>query len=111
MPVIFALVFALAIAVFAASNSVPVTIRFLTFRAETSLAAVALASCAMGAIMMGLVSGITQIRLGLVLRRERAKLRRLEHEVAAARAEVASLREATLGKCGYRGEGDAQTEE
>ncbi|HHY46541.1 MAG TPA: LapA family protein [Firmicutes bacterium] len=88
---IAALVFGLSVATFAVQNSSSVLVRFLGWQAETSLVIIMLASAAAGAILMGVASGIHQIRLSIRLRQSEARRRRLETDADEMQRELDRL--------------------
>lgn len=89
---VLGLAFALLVAVFAIQNSAPVTVTFLKWHlVDVSLALVILGSAAAGAVVVGLLGAVREIRLRLSLRSFRGKAERLAHDLAAAREKVANL--------------------
>ncbi|MGE5593881.1 MAG: lipopolysaccharide assembly protein LapA domain-containing protein [Betaproteobacteria bacterium] len=89
---VLGLAFALLVAVFAIQNSAPVTVTFLKWRlVDVSLALVILGSAAAGAVVVGLLGAVREIRLRLSLRSFRGKAERLAHELEAAREKATSL--------------------
>ncbi len=85
------LVFALAVAVFAIQNSAPVTVAFLRWRFDgLSLALVILGSSAAGAVVVGLIGAVREVRLALALRSWRGRAERLSAELDAERSKAVS---------------------
>lgn len=83
--VVFALVFATAVAVFALQNGQPVEVRFLGARASVSLALLILGSLTAGALAAGVPGLARVVRQGRLLREQGERVRRLQAELAAAR--------------------------
>lgn len=96
---IFGIVFAIGAALFALQNNVPVTVAFIRWRFDSTLAVVLLVALGLGAFIAALVSTPSVIRGqwgGTRLRRQVAGLEqekaRLEARLAALEAEAARLR-------------------
>lgn len=96
---IFGIVFAIGAVLFALQNNVPVTVAFILWRFDSTLAVVLLVALGLGAFIAALVSTPSVIRGqwgGTRLRRQVAGLEqekaRLEARLAALEAEAARLR-------------------
>lgn len=101
---IFGVAFAIAAVMFALQNNVPVTVTFLVWRLDGSLAIVLLLALGLGVIIAGLVSSPTVIRgqwSTSRLKRQVAALEgekaALERRVGALEAEVAGARAVAVG--------------
>lgn len=91
---VLALVFALAVAIFAINNAAPVAIKFLVWQfPETSLALVVLGSAVLGATCIGLLALFKQIGFSVKAWELQARIRRLEGEKAKLEEELAGLKE------------------
>ncbi|NPV52822.1 MAG: LapA family protein [Firmicutes bacterium] len=77
---IVALVFAIAVAVFAVQNSGMVTIRFLNWQSDASLIFIILGSAVAGALAVGLVGLMKQLSLSIKLRNTTNRLHKLQEE-------------------------------
>lgn len=71
---------------FALQNNVPVTVNFLVWRFDSSLAMVLLLALALGALIVALVSTPGTLRRQWTISRLQKRLRQLEEELAATRA-------------------------
>lgn len=89
----FAIVVALAAVSFALQNSVPVTVTFIVWRFDGSLAMVLLLAVALGALAVSLVAWPTVLRARWALARERRKNVALEAALREARPGGAALPE------------------
>ncbi len=74
---VLALIFASFVALFALQNAQTVPIRFFTWERETSIAVIALAAAAVGALSATLAGTVRQLAMGL-------RQRQLKHELARA---------------------------
>ncbi|NLY30441.1 MAG: DUF1049 domain-containing protein [Firmicutes bacterium] len=92
--VILALVFAVFVALFAVQNATQITVTFLAWQWNTSVAVVILGAAAFGAAFGGLLALVREIQLKLKLRGAQGQVRRLEtllEEVEAARTKAQEL--------------------
>ena len=87
---IVAIIVAILAVVFALQNAVPITVSFLTWRFESSLALVLLITVALGILMSLLVSVPSMIKTKKMISSQRKKIQELEsglHEEAENKAE------------------------
>ena len=84
LAIILGIVIAIAAVAFALQNNVPVTVTFLVWRFDSSLAMVLLLALGIGAIIVALVSTPTAIR-------SRWTVSRLRKEIAAKDATIAEM--------------------
>lgn len=82
LALILALLLAIAVAVFAVQNSIPVTVSFLLWEAQTSVVVLVLASALAGVLISALFAAARGLRLSSEIRDLRRRLR----EVKAAEA-------------------------
>ncbi len=75
---IVAIVVAILAVVFALQNAVPITVSFLTWRFESSLALVLLITVALGVIMSLLVSVPSMIKRRKIISSQKKKIQELE---------------------------------
>ena len=85
-----ALVLALLVAIFALQNATVVTVHFLFWRFDVSLVLVILGAAASGAVVVGIVSTLKQIRSAIKLQEAAVINRRLERELTEARHRAAT---------------------
>ncbi len=78
-----ALVFSLAVAVFAIQNSAPVTVHFGAWGFDTSLVIVILGSAALGALAILSLAALAQLRLRWTLHRANQRIDELENKLTA----------------------------
>ncbi len=102
--VIVALLFSLLVAIFAIVNNEPVTINFLFATMETSAVLVILGSAAAGALIMGFLSLIRNIKVN-------AKTRELKEKVAELEKQIKEKPEPLEEAKGETVEGEELTEE
>lgn len=109
---VVALLFALAVAVFAVQNAESIVVQLFAAEFETSLVIVVLAAAAAGAVMAGIVGIVRQVKSsvrvrqlqshGAKLEREAERLERqiemLEQRLAAAEAAVADTDEGSASE-------------
>ncbi len=102
---IFALFFALVVAVFAILNAQPVTIDYVFGEFQISLAVVILASAFAGAIILGFLGIFRKVKEGLKAREMNSKIRKLEEQLketegklGGAEAKVEELEGSLLDK-------------
>ncbi len=100
--VILALVFAVFVALFAVQNSMEVTVSFLTWQWNTSVAVVILGAAAFGAVFGGLLALVREIQLKLKLRSVQGQVRRLETLLEEAEAAKAKAQELPSGAGPFR---------
>jgi uncharacterized integral membrane protein len=81
--VVFALILFAAVTVFALSNPDPVTVRFLAWRLETSLALAVVGGAIVGGVLVLISSTVGQQHLRARLRELQTRLRELEGRTAA----------------------------
>ncbi|MBO8141439.1 MAG: LapA family protein [Firmicutes bacterium] len=80
---VLALLFALAVAVFAVQNAEPITVNLIRWQLETSLVVVVLGSAATGAMVAGLVGLVRQLRASWRIRQLQSQVHRLEERLRA----------------------------
>jgi putative membrane protein len=95
--VIFLLVIAFLVALFAMQNSNIITLVLLSWKFDTSLTVVIVGCVALGSILVGLLGGIAQFRLNLKLRGVRRTGVKLEEQVKRLEQERDDLKETILG--------------
>lgn len=78
LQLIVAIIVAILAVVFALQNAVPITVSFLTWRFESSLALVLLITLALGIIMSLLVSVPSMIRTRKIITNQKKKIQKLE---------------------------------
>lgn len=88
---IVALLFALAVAVFAVQNAEAIIVNLFGFEMETSLVLVVLAAAAAGAVIAGIIGAVGQFRASLRLRQLQGKLQKSAREVEKLTAELERL--------------------
>lgn len=91
---VVALVFASFVALFALQNAQTVSIRFFSWAAETSVAVVALASAALGAVGAVLAGFLRRVAIGIQLRQVKAELARAERRASELEKEKSELEKA-----------------
>lgn len=87
----FAIVVALAAVSFALQNSVPVTVTFMVWRFDSSLAMVLLLAVSLGALAVSLIAWPTIVRERWALARERKRIVALETALLEAKRAVPAL--------------------
>ncbi|HZR68896.1 MAG TPA: LapA family protein [Burkholderiales bacterium] len=80
--IIIAIAIAIAAVAFALQNNVPVTVTFLVWRFDSSLAMVLLLALAIGAIVMALVTAPGAMRARWTLSRQRKEISDLRSQVS-----------------------------
>ena len=75
---IFAMIFAVLVTLFAIQNEMPVTINFLSWSGNTSFAMVVLGSTGAGILIASLGQIMVQLRLRLSLRQSEKRIHELE---------------------------------
>ena len=88
---LLAICFAIAAGTFALQNQAPVTVTFFLWSFESSLALVLLASLALGALILGLVSTPAVLRDRWLIGRQKKRLEELERICERQGIEMASL--------------------
>jgi len=99
MYLVLALVFAVFVALFAVQNAGQITVNFLAWEWNTSVAVIILGAAAFGAIFGGLMAVIREIQLKLKLRGAEGRANRLETLLEEAEAEKERL-ETVLAEAG-----------
>lgn len=84
---VLALVFAIFVAAFAVQNAGDVSVRFLTWQWETSIALVVLGAAAVGAVVAGLLGTVRQLSLSFKVRNLQGKIARLEKQLEESEPE------------------------
>lgn len=85
--VVIALIFALVVGIFAVQNVNTVTLKFFAYEIPTNLVVVVLGGVAFGALMIGILGLIGQIKARLQIRTLRGKIKSLEKELNKTKAE------------------------
>lgn len=88
---IFGIAFAIGAVMFALQNNVPVTVTFVLWRFDSSLALVLLLALGLGAIIAGLVSSPTVIKGQWLTSRLRRQVSALEQEKAVLTSRIGEL--------------------
>jgi putative membrane protein len=86
--IILAIVFAIASVVFALQNALSVTVTFLLWRFDSSLAIVLLLALACGALIVALLSTPATLRARWQLQRQRRQITQLEAENSSLKQQV-----------------------
>lgn len=102
LTIIVAICVAIAGAVFAMQNNVPVTVTFLLWRFDSSLAMVLLLALAIGAIVVVLLMTAGTVRRQWAATRQRRRIQDLEQEGALLRARIAELERVSPETAGTR---------
>ena len=76
--VVIGLLFALLVGVFAIQNNIPVTLKFFSWQFETSLAVVAIGGLALGALLIGILGVVNQLKSRMKIRALNNKIKSLE---------------------------------
>jgi len=92
--VIAALLFAAVSVLFAVQNNVPVTVTFLLWRFDGSLALVLLIAMALGGLIVALASTPSTLRGQWERKRQRKRIAELEQSCSAQEARLAQLQRA-----------------
>jgi uncharacterized integral membrane protein len=101
LTIIVAIVIAIAGVAFAIQNSVPVTVVFILWRFEGSLAMILLLALALGAIVVALVSTPATLRSRWTIKRQSKEIESLNAANAALRArDVGPARQSSAGRSG-----------
>jgi len=103
---VLALIFAVFVALFAVQNAGQITVNFLAWQWNTSVAVIILGAAAFGAIFGGLMAVIREIQLKLKLRGAEGRANRLETLLEEAEQEKGRLETllAEGGSTGTQGE-------
>jgi len=96
LQLIVAIIVAILAVVFALQNAVPITVSFLTWRFESSLALVLLITLALGILMSLLVSVPSMIKRRKIISNQKKKIQVLESSLQ--RENKSKIREETGGK-------------
>ncbi|NMB25375.1 MAG: DUF1049 domain-containing protein [Firmicutes bacterium] len=99
---VLALVFAVFVALFAVQNAGQITISFLTWHWDTSVAVVILGAAAFGALFGALMASVREVQFKLKMRGLQTEIRRLEARVEEEEAENTRL-EALVTERGAEG--------
>jgi len=91
LTVIIGIIIAIAGVAFALQNSVPVTVSFLIWRFDGSLALILLLALALGALIIALVSTPAALRSRWSANRQRKEIENLQQANASLRARIAEL--------------------
>jgi uncharacterized integral membrane protein len=83
---------------FALQNNIPVTVTFLLWRFESSLAVVLLLAVAVGAIVVALLATPTTLRRQWAGAKQKKRIQELEKESEALKARVATLEASSPAK-------------
>lgn len=94
--IIVAIIIAIAAVAFAMQNSVPVTVVFLFWRFDGSLAMVVLLALALGAVIVALVSTPATLRSNWAIKRQRKEIEGLRAANADLRARAAEAERQSL---------------
>lgn len=89
--VVVALLFALLVGVFAIQNAVMVPLKFFSYEFETSLVVVVLGGVALGALMIGILGLLNQIKNKIQIRNLKGKIKSLEKQLKGKEAEIEDL--------------------
>lgn len=88
---IVALLFALAVAVFAVQNAEFIVVHLFSAEFETSLVVVVLAAAAAGAVMAGIVGVVRQVKSSVRVRHLQSQVAKLEREAQRLEGQVEML--------------------
>ncbi len=88
---VVALLFALAVAVFAVQNAEPISFQLFGWQSETSLVFVVLGAAAAGAIATGLVGLVRQVRASLRIHQLQNRLQKAEKQIEALQEQIETL--------------------
>ncbi len=89
--VVLALIFALLVGVFAVQNNIPVDLKFFTWQFNSSLAVVVLGGVALGALMIGILGIIGQVKAKIQIRALKGKLKGLEKQLNSKEEDLQGL--------------------
>ncbi|NLK08031.1 MAG: LapA family protein [Firmicutes bacterium] len=78
---VLALIFAFFVAVFAVQNAGHITLAFLAWHWDTSVAVVILGAAALGGLFGGLMASVREVRFKLRTRNLQSEIRRLEVQI------------------------------
>ena len=79
--VVIAFLFALLVGVFAIQNHTPATLKFFSWQIDTSLAVVAIGGLALGALLIGILGIIKQVKARIKIRSLNSKIKSLEKKI------------------------------
>jgi len=88
---LFAVVFSAIIAIFAVQNAVLVTISFLTWKTESSLAVVVVIVAGIGILIALSIEMMIQVRLRLRLRQSGNRVKELEEQLERCNMQIVKL--------------------
>ncbi len=109
LTVIIGIIIAIAGVAFALQNSVPVTLTFLLWRFDGSLAMVVLLALVLGALVIALVSTPAALRSRWSANRQRSEIESLKEANASLRERVAALeRHSPAGTSSGESTGESQ---
>lgn len=89
--VVVALLFALLVGVFAIQNAITVSLKFFSYQFETSLVVVVLGGVALGALMIGILGLLSQIKNKIQIRNLKGKIKSLEKQLNGKDEEIGEL--------------------
>lgn len=89
--VVVALLFALLVGVFAIQNAITVSLQFFSYQFETSLVVVVLGGVALGALMIGILGLVNQIKNKIQIRNLKGKIKSLEKQLKGKGEEIGEL--------------------
>lgn len=87
---VLALLFALAVAVFAVQNAEPISFRFFGWQSETSLVFVVLGAAVAGAMATGLVGLVRQVQSSLRIHQLQNRLQKAEKQIESLQEQLAA---------------------
>ncbi len=100
---VLALVFAVFVALFAVQNASQITVTFLAWQWNTSVAVVILGAAAFGALFGGLMAAVREVQFKLKVRGLQGQINRLEARLEEGETEKGRL-EALLTERGAEGD-------
>ena len=103
--VLFGVILAILLVVFALQNNAAVTVTFLLWRFESSLALVLLLSLAVGVVMVVLLTIPASWRRRGATSRQRRELAELQKMLADQERQIATLKEGLAAAAGASGQG------
>ena len=97
---IAAIIVAIVSVFFALQNNVPVSVSFLAWRFDSTLAMVLLLALALGASIIALISTPATIKRQWIISRQQRQIRELEAQLAAAKSAGSAMRDVTPAATG-----------
>ena len=94
---ILALIFAVFVALFAVQNASQITVTFLAWQWNTSVAVIILGAAACGALFGGMLAIVREVQLKLKLRNMQSQVNRLDDRLEEAEIEKGKAR-STAGR-------------